>query len=53
MEEMQAILAKIPNWQKTACTLEQINIACQLAEEQGLSVMESLGMNDMQIEDDY
>jgi putative nucleotidyltransferase with HDIG domain len=53
LEEMQAILSNIPNWQNSACTLEQISIACELAEEQAFSVMESLGMNDMQIEDDY
>ncbi len=43
-DEMQKILSTIANWQQTECTLEQINIACQLADEQWFDVMESLGM---------
>lgn len=43
-EEMQFILSTMPNWQQTKCTLEQIRIACQLADEQWLEVMESLDL---------
>lgn len=38
------ILATIPNWEKSKCTSEQISIACNLANEQWLEVMVSLGM---------
>jgi putative nucleotidyltransferase with HDIG domain len=44
-------LSKIPNWEKAKCTAEQITIACRLAEEQWLEVMESLGMVDLDIDD--
>ncbi len=43
-EDMQALLDDIVNWQKTECTLEQVHIACRLADEQWLDVMLSLGM---------
>jgi putative nucleotidyltransferase with HDIG domain len=45
------ILSTIPNWEKSKCTAEQITIACRLAEEQWLEVMESLGMVDLDIDD--
>ena len=45
------ILSTIPNWEKSKCTAEQIAIACRLAEEQWLEVMESLGMVDLDIDD--
>lgn len=48
-DEMESILSTITNWDKTGCTLEQITIACQLADEQWLDVMESLGMDDLEI----
>lgn len=51
-EDMQAILSCIPNWQKTECSLEQVTVACQLADEQWLEVMQSLGMGDMEISDE-
>jgi putative nucleotidyltransferase with HDIG domain len=44
-------LSTIPNWEKSKCTAEQITIACRLAEEQWLEVMESLGMVDLDIDD--
>jgi len=44
-------LASIPNWEQSKCTLEQIIIACRLADEQWLDVMESLGMVDLDIDD--
>lgn len=43
-EEMQAILSGIQNWQDTDCTAEQIEIACHLADNQWMDVLESLGM---------
>lgn len=46
------ILSAIPNWEKTKCTSEQITIACRLADEQWLEVMESLGMIDLDIDED-
>ncbi len=46
------ILSTIPNWEKSKCTSEQINIACRLADEQWLEVMESLGMVDLDIDED-
>ena len=49
--EMAEILSQIPQWQQTRCTEEQIGIACRLAEEQWLEVMESLGMLDLEIDD--
>ncbi len=45
------ILSTIPNWGKSKCTAEQIVIACHLAEDQCLEVMESLGMDDLDIDD--
>jgi len=54
VEEEEAIadtLSKTPNWEKSKCTAEQITIACHLAEEQWLEVMESLGMVDLDIDD--
>jgi len=53
-DEEQAIadiLSTIPGWEKSKCTAEQITIACRLAEEQWLEVMESLGMVDLDIDD--
>jgi HD-like signal output (HDOD) protein len=47
-EGIHPVLEKIPNWQQTGCTSEQIFIACQLADEQWFEVMESLGMLDME-----
>jgi len=46
------ILSTIPNWEKSKCTSEQITIACRLADEQWLEVMESLGMVDLDIDED-
>ncbi len=51
-KEMYGILTTIPNWQQTECTLEQISIACRLADEQCHEVMESLGMIDREDHDD-
>lgn len=45
-------LSTIPNWEKSKCTAEQIAIACRLADEQWLEVMESLGMVDLDIDED-
>lgn len=50
-ELVSDILSKIPNWEKAKCTSEQITIACRLAYEQWLEVMESLGMADLDIDD--
>ncbi len=50
-ELISDILSTIPNWEKSQCTSEQIAIACRLAYEQWLDVMESLGMVDLDIED--
>lgn len=47
--EISDILSTIPNWQKSKCTEEQIDIACRLADRQWLEVMESLGMVDLEI----
>lgn len=52
-EEVGAILKEIGNWQQTACTLEQITVACALAQEQSYEVLESLGMVDMDISEEY
>ncbi len=46
------ILSTIPNWEKSKCTSEQIAIACRLADEQWFEVMESLGMVDLDIDED-
>ena len=40
----------ITNWEQAACSFEQVAIACQLAEEQVLEVLESLGMVDLAID---
>ena len=50
-EAIAESLSTIPNWEKSKCTAEQIVIACRLAEEQWLEVMESLGMVDLDIDD--
>ncbi len=50
-QDLSKILPSIPQWEKTGCTLEQIMIACRLAEEQWLEVMETLGMLDLEIDD--
>ncbi|MCP4980585.1 MAG: HDOD domain-containing protein [Gammaproteobacteria bacterium] len=50
-EVFPKILSKVPNWEKSKCTAEQIAIACQLANEQWLEVMDSLGMDDLVIDD--
>ncbi len=50
-EDMADILSIIPNWEKSNCTAEQIAIACSLADEQWMEVMESLGMVDLDIDD--
>ena len=50
-ETIADILSTIPNWEKSNCTAEQITIACRLADEQWLEVMESLGMVDLEIDD--
>jgi len=52
-EEMLAILETIPNWQKTDCTAEQIEIACKLADDQWFEVMESLGMAERVVYDEF
>jgi HD-like signal output (HDOD) protein len=44
-EDPQDVLTKIPNWQQTKCTAEQICTGWQLAEDQVFEVMESFGMN--------
>jgi putative nucleotidyltransferase with HDIG domain len=51
-EEMAEILETIPNWQQADCGVDLIYIACQLADEQELGVMESFGMNDLEIDDE-
>lgn len=50
-ERVSAILSTIPNWENSKCTSEQIAIACRLADQQWLEVMESLGMIDLDIDD--
>ncbi|MCP4469307.1 MAG: HDOD domain-containing protein [Gammaproteobacteria bacterium] len=50
-EAIPEFLSGIPNWEQSKCTLEQIGIACRLADEQWLEVMESLGMVDLDIDD--
>lgn len=52
-EEMQDLLTKIPNWQQTKCTMEQIHIACRLADDQWFEVMESLDMVDSETSNRY
>jgi putative nucleotidyltransferase with HDIG domain len=51
-EEIADVLSTIPNWEKSNCTAEQIDIACSLADVQWLEVMESLGMVDLDIDDE-
>ena len=46
------ILESLPVWETTKCTAEQIEIACGLADEQWLEVMESLGMGDLLISEE-
>ncbi len=50
-EVISEILSTIPNWENSKCTSEQITIACRLADEQWLEVMETLGMVDLDIDD--
>ncbi|MDH3635171.1 MAG: HDOD domain-containing protein [Gammaproteobacteria bacterium] len=50
-ERVSGILSMIPNWENSKCTSEQIGIACRLADQQWLEVMESLGMMDLDIDD--
>jgi putative nucleotidyltransferase with HDIG domain len=52
-KEMMSELSGIRNWKQTDNTLDQILIACQLADKQWAEVMESLGMVDMEIGDEY
>ena len=52
-DEMPATLSTIANWQQTDNTPQQIFMACQLADEQWYEVIESLGMVDMEISDDF
>ena len=51
-KEMQGLLSGIRNWKDAQNTLDQILIACQLADQQWVEVMESLGMVDMEINDE-
>ena len=48
-EELQTILFTVPNWEQAACPMDQVLVACELADEQWKEVMESLGMMDMEI----
>ncbi len=48
----ETILESLPVWQTTKCTAEQIEIACGLADDQWLEVMESLGMGDLLISEE-
>ncbi|MDH3762487.1 MAG: HDOD domain-containing protein [Gammaproteobacteria bacterium] len=50
-EAIPEFLANLPNWEQSKCTQEQIIIACRLADEQWLDVMESLGMVDLDIDE--
>ncbi len=52
-EAMETLLASIPNWEQTGCPLDQIYIACKLADEQGFEVMRSLGMVQAETIDDF
>jgi putative nucleotidyltransferase with HDIG domain len=49
-DTVSKILSTIPNWEDSKCTAEQIAIACDLADQQWLEVMESLGMYDLNID---
>jgi len=51
-DDLATALDNIENWQQTQCSLEQITVACQLAEEQSQEVMESLGMMDLPLSDE-
>jgi putative nucleotidyltransferase with HDIG domain len=51
-EEMQLRLSNIPRWEQAKCPLYQITVACETAEEQWREVMESLGMEDLEITDE-
>ncbi len=48
-EEKAEVLANIENWQQAKCPIEQVTIACSLAEDQWEEVMDSLGMLDLEI----
>lgn len=48
--ETQEVLDSVNNWQQCECDVGQITAACRLADEQGLDVMASFGMNDMTID---
>jgi len=48
-EDVEFILNQVENWQQTNCSLDQITVACRLAEEQGQEVLESLGMADIDL----
>ena len=50
--EILDILSTIPNWQKSGCTSAQIAIACSLADAQWAEVMVSLGMVDLDINEE-
>jgi len=52
-KEMMSELSGIRNWKQADNTLDQILIACQLADKQWAEVMESLGMVDMEIGDEF
>ncbi len=51
-EFLEKSLSMIPGWEEARCTIEQVGIACRLAEEQWLQVMEALGMLDLEIVDE-
>ena len=51
-EEKAEVLNQIVNWEQAKCPLDQVTIACELAEDQWEEVMDSLGMLDMEIGDD-
>ena len=51
-EHIAGHLQSIHNWEQTKCTAGQIAVACYLADEQWLEVMESLGMIDLDIDGD-
>jgi putative nucleotidyltransferase with HDIG domain len=48
-EALTELLSTIPYWEESKCTAEQVGIACGLAEDQWLDVMESLGMLDLDL----
>ena len=49
-DKVSKILSNIPNWEESKCTSNQIAIACELADQQWLEVMDSLGMLDLNID---